>query len=67
MKTNSPLSIPKETSCEGGDVGLVDLRHVLERDHRRARRRRRGAARRLVLENGRRGVCVLEIRFLHGR
>ena len=36
-KTNSPLSITNETSVERGDVGLVDLRHALEDDHRRRR------------------------------
>src|SRR5215210_6781945 len=45
-------------------VGLVDLRHVLEHDHRRARgrgRRRHG----LLIENRCGGVGVLEFRFLH--
>ena len=34
MKTNSPFSIVNETSLERDDVRLVDLRHVLEHDHR---------------------------------
>src|SRR5262249_38897987 len=59
----------KRDVAQRGDVGLVDLRHVLEHDHRRARGRgRRHYSRQRLLEDRGRGgyVWVLEVRFLHG-
>ena len=52
MKTNSPLSIPKLTSIERDDVRLVDLRDVLEDDHRPRRGQTFGRAFRRVVGHG---------------
>ena len=63
-KTNSPLSMWNVTSLQRDDVGLVDLRHRLEDDHR-AGARARVVSSGAVDESGRRGVGC-EIWFLHG-
>jgi hypothetical protein len=64
---------PEGDVAEGRDVRLVDLRDVLEDDHRRARRRRRRNGRdRALLEDGGGAVrargsggCALKVGVLH--